>query len=61
MCERAVLSTLTSEAVWDWATDPQLGGDALLVALAEEDSDVVDGRIGGLADLVGRLAKMGGY
>jgi hypothetical protein len=61
MCERAVLSTLTSEAVRDWATDPQLGGDALLVALAEEDSDVVDGRIGDLADLVGRLAKMGGY
>jgi hypothetical protein len=59
MCERAVLSTLTSEAVRDWATDLQLGGEALLVVLAEEDNDVVNGRIGGLADLVDRLAKSG--
>jgi hypothetical protein len=59
-CDRAVLSTLASEAVRDWATDLQLGGEALLVVLAEEDNDVVDGRIGGLSDLVGRLAKTGG-
>jgi hypothetical protein len=54
-----VLSTLTSEAVRVWATDLQLGGEALLVALAEGDNDAVDGRIGGLADLVCRLAKTG--
>lgn len=59
MCERAVLSTLTREAVRDWATDLQLGGEALLVVLAEEDNDVIDGRIGGLADFSGRLAKTG--
>jgi hypothetical protein len=60
MCERAVLSTPTSETVRDWATDLQLGGEALLVVLAEEDNDVVDGRIGGLADFFGRPAKTGG-
>jgi hypothetical protein len=55
-----VRSTLTNEAFRVWATDLQFGGEALLVALAEEDDDVIDGLIGGLADLVGRLTKTGG-
>jgi hypothetical protein len=53
-------STLTNEAFRVWEADLQLGGEALLVALAEEDNDVIDGIIGGLADLIGRLAETDG-
>jgi hypothetical protein len=40
--------------------DLQLGDEALLVASTDEDHDVIDGLIGGFADLIGRLAKTGG-